>query len=175
MVFILRPDGSFCVDVYEAARPDATISSPGVDDTMAVSARGVIPWAGIGLNAARAACTNAGKRLCTISEWEEACGGPSRNFYPYNAAEYDPDLCNGTDAGTGVAGATGARSLCVSPEGLLDMSGNVEEWVEGGFTRGGSFEDDDFNLRCIGAGESPSIDIPGDSVGFRCCASVLTE
>ena len=55
------------------------------------------------------------------------------------------------------------------------MSGNVEEWVEGGFTRGGSFEDDDFNLRCIGAGESPSIDIPGDSVGFRCCASSLSE
>jgi formylglycine-generating enzyme required for sulfatase activity len=50
------------------------------------------------------------------------------------------------------------------------MSGNLEEWVAGPSTRGGSFEDDNISMRCNGEGELPDTATPGNSVGFRCCA-----
>jgi hypothetical protein len=178
MTLIVR-DGMtpFCVDLYEASRPDATLSSPGsTNDAGATSRHAVIPWFGIGLDAATAACATAGKRLCTPAEWTEACGGPLAFLYQYNATSYEANTCNGADTpDPDSVGPTAARLNCVSPEGPRDMSGNLEEWVDGGTTRGGSFGDTMIELRCTGLGESPDPVSPGNAVGFRCCVDALTD
>lgn len=171
MMLVVTAESIFCVDLNETSRPDATIVSTGFDESMATSRRGVLPWSSISMANARTACGNAGKRLCTATEWVESCGGPDQFLYPYNAVNYDPNACNGAGAGSGTAGPTGARVLCVSPNDINDMSGNLEEWVEGDLTRGGSYEDDAVTLRCVNDGESPNIETPGNSVGFRCCAN----
>jgi len=90
--------GTFCMDTYEASRPDATSSSPGTLSTVATCKAGVIPWHFFGLTKAEAqgACAAAGKRLCTPTEWEQACHGPQLTVYSYGST-YDPTTCNGID------------------------------------------------------------------------------
>jgi hypothetical protein len=174
MTLIVRPDVEpYCIDLYESSRPDASASSAGADSSRAVSRSGALPWGNIGLNDARTACNNAGKRLCTVAEWAQGCGGIEGQIYPYSADAYDPDACNGLDAGSGLVGATGSRILCESPDGTLDQSGNLAEWVEGGFVRGGSYGSDQTRLRCDDGGLEPDLSAPGDVVGFRCCANTV--
>jgi hypothetical protein len=67
---------AFCIDRFEASRPDSTDTSPGVDETTAISREGVLPWQldRAGENAtARSACLAAGKELCTSFQWTAAC------------------------------------------------------------------------------------------------------
>ncbi len=88
---------AFCVDRYQASRPDATATSAGTDGSMAVSAENVIPWDVASNEVAQAACEAAGKRLCSPPEWRIACRGPDDTEYSYGD-EYDPTACNGIDA-----------------------------------------------------------------------------
>jgi formylglycine-generating enzyme len=88
--------GTFCVDRYEASHDDATSSSLGSSSTPA-SRSGVMPWWPVGTSEARAACSLAGKRLCTPAEWQGVCEGPSKSAYSYGNA-YGADTCNGIDA-----------------------------------------------------------------------------
>jgi len=91
-------EDSFCIDAYEASRPDATEVSAGTDNSMATSRPDVIPWQvpadSNGL--AEAACEAAGKRLCTETEWRTACRGPADTEYAYGDV-YEPATCNGID------------------------------------------------------------------------------
>jgi len=90
-----------CIDRYEASRADATANSAGVDDSVAVSVAGVLPWTAKPMTPAalatfRAACAAAGKRLCTTREWAGACGGPEERVFVYGDT-YDPEICNAVD------------------------------------------------------------------------------
>ena len=179
--------GLFCMDRWEASRPDATDISYGTDSSMAVSQAGVLPWntGSAGWDVARDACAAAGKRLCTPAEWLLACEGPGALTYSYGD-DYDPDICNGIDAhcevpveGCGhedyLAGdihfhvePTGAFPGCVNADGILDLNGNLWEWVgDGGLTqRGGAYNcgDSAFLHQCTfesGPGRP--------AAGFRCC------
>lgn len=58
----------FCIDRYEAARPDATGASQGDDESRAVSRKGVYPWLTKDNAVAEAACNEADKRLYTPAE-----------------------------------------------------------------------------------------------------------
>jgi formylglycine-generating enzyme required for sulfatase activity len=83
-------------------------------------------------------CTQLGKRLCLESEWQFACEGEDMHPYPYgDGFVRDREACNidRTDLGRP---QTGLRDLrvpasshphCVSPFGVHNMSGNVEEWA----------------------------------------------
>lgn len=53
-----------CVDIHVASRRDATATSPGRDESFAVSQPNVIPWTNVGFAEASAACGRAGKFLC---------------------------------------------------------------------------------------------------------------
>ncbi|MGC8927091.1 MAG: formylglycine-generating enzyme family protein [Myxococcota bacterium] len=90
-------ENSFCMDRYEASRPDATESSAGTNNSYATSRRGVIPWQIKDNLEANNACKNAGKRLCTEKEWYFACAGKDERIYSYGN-KYDPIICNGIDA-----------------------------------------------------------------------------
>jgi hypothetical protein len=180
MVLVVRPGlDPFCIDLFEASRTDASIASEGTStDGIAHSLRAVLPWSGATLAEAGAACTAAGKRLCTLEEWIEGCGGADGLRFPYGDT-YNGAFCNGSEAGTGQAGATGSRFNCRGPDATFDMSGNLEEWVSDGPashpTRGGAFDDVEPALRCSGSDDSAPDTPPGSSVGFRCCADTVSE
>lgn len=175
MALVVRDGGAaFCIDVYEASREDATIDSVGTSaNIVAHSNGGVLPWSNLGLIGARTACQGAGKRLCSDTEWQNACGGINQLIFPYSADTYNATACNGLDAGEGRAGPAGARLLCEGTDGALDMSGNLSEWIEGGKAHGGSFNSAEVQLRCDQPGTEPDLSAPGPSVGFRCCADAV--
>lgn len=174
MALIVRDGGAaYCVDVYEAAREDATLANEGVSaNIVAHSTAGVLPWSNMSIAGARQACTGAGKSLCTQEQWQGACGGVVPLAYPYSDT-YDGTICNGLEAAESAAGPNGARLLCVSSEGAFDISGNLAEWVESEFAMGGSFNSNSNEMRCDQATVQPDTNAPGRSVGFRCCAAAI--
>ena len=95
-------------------------------------------------------CARQGKRRCTEYEWETACEGPA--MLPYGSGwSVDHAACNtgkswrpinahallleGEEARARELAKvwqgepSGSRPACVSPYGVHDMVGNVEEWV----------------------------------------------
>jgi formylglycine-generating enzyme required for sulfatase activity len=121
----------FCIDRYEWP------NQPGVKPAVAVD------W-----NGARARCASAGKRLCLETEWTLACEGQERLPYPYGYARNSeacnidrpyilPDEAKWQDPRTRAAELarldqrepSGSRDSCVSPYGVFDLTGNVDEWV----------------------------------------------
>lgn len=89
-------DGIYCVDRYEASRPDATATSAGSDESRATSRVGVLPWFPVTLEVAMAACSGAEKHLCTAAQYQNACQGPDQTVYAYGD-DYDPVICNSID------------------------------------------------------------------------------
>ena len=170
---MVKVENAFCIDTYEASRPDATATDPGSDGSKAVSRKGAIPWR-VGDNAtAQAACAAAGKRLCTPSEWEAACRGAKGTEYAYGDV-YEPKTCNGTDTfGNDFhLSPTGTFPKCTNSYGVYDMNGNIWEHVLGGSgktVRGGAYNCGDSAAfhKCsyIPQRWTPS------ALGFRCCLS----
>jgi formylglycine-generating enzyme required for sulfatase activity len=165
----------FCMDRFEASRSDATAVDVGVDDGIATSRPGVLPWRLDDNNAlAEAACKAVGKRLCSSFEWELACRGPEMTTYGYGNT-YDGAICNGIDTfGPDDVKLlpTGELEGCVNGWGLYDINGNLWEHVAGGSgitVRGGAYNCiDSMSLhRCDYV---PVTWVPS-ALGFRCCLS----
>ncbi len=184
----------FCMDRYEASRPDATATSQGQDSSRALSRAGVMPWMNSSFSDASAACEAAGKRLCTPEEWEQACKGPASTTYSYGDV-YDPTTCNGIDAFCRCGpdspcsdqdpcpyphcywdcGAdfhpvpTGSFPNCTNAYGIYDINGNVWERVSDGAGRGGAFNcgDSEALHRCDYVADWGTQ--AHSNFGFRCC------
>jgi hypothetical protein len=96
------PVGSlWCIDRFEASRPDASADEPGTDGNLALSRAGVLPWAVNPMTAAafaefQAACEAAGKTLCGKDEWQYACAAEEGRAFVYGDV-YDREICNGVD------------------------------------------------------------------------------
>ena len=156
------------------------------------------------------ACDVEGKRLCLASEWTFACEGAQALPYPYGHVR-DKTACNFDRArpspepdfavfakprlvGAEVARldervASGLLERCVSPFGVHDMTGNVDEWVlneahfDGTVADGGS-PPVISGLKGgywgpIRAACRPMTTAHGETfrfyqVGFRCCANART-
>lgn len=168
---------------------------------MAVSKAGEIPNGYLSGHDAERACKNAGKRLCRHDEWLTACQGRQRRQFPYGDS-YQAGACNicralhpaavlHDDASRGhldprlnlvkegndpLLRPTGATKTCRSDwgedQGLYDMNGNLDEWVEdekGRFV-GGFFS----RWRKEGCRNSITAHPRGYfdySTGVRCCLS----
>jgi sulfatase modifying factor 1 len=158
---------NFCIDRYEdtvvelddrgVERPHSPYDTIGARRVRARVAAGVVPQAYISQVQARAACSEAGKRLCKPAEFLRACRGPDKAvFYPYGGTRRRPGACNegkgsfvalvfGNDFSKltyeqfndprldrvpGGLSPTGSHPQCVSPEGVFDLVGNLHEWVD---------------------------------------------
>ena len=82
-------------------------------------------------------CGEAGKRLCRESEWNFACEGEQMRPYPYGFVR-DSSACHADrtdifepDGKTvrDLRRPTGHMPACRSPFGVMDMAGNLEEFV----------------------------------------------
>jgi len=72
--------------------------------------------------------TGRGFRLPTEAEWEWAAAGPQGLEFPWGDA-FDADLLNSAETGIFASTPVGVFLGGASPFGLLDMAGNVEEYV----------------------------------------------
>lgn len=139
------------------------------------------------LEQARTFCRWQKKRLPSSAEWTAAAAGAARRTYPWGDSAPESDRLNacGTECSSQgmFASSDGQKGTApvgsfpkgASPEGALDLAGNVAEWVEStadGVVRGGSFEDVDVasvsstSTRDVGAAAT----LP--SVGFRCASDL---
>jgi len=144
------------------------------------------PVVGVSHPDARTYCRFVGGRLPREVEWEKAARGTDGRTYPWGA-EADCRRANfGNFRGSGPCPdnpgrpeRAGARPAGASPYGVLDMAGNVWEWVADAYPgeprkrvlRGGS---------CCGYFSLPrtterlrfAADYRDDDIGFRCAYDV---
>lgn len=151
---------------------------------------------------AERACRRAGKRLCTAEEWVVACRGQQNRQFPYGQT-YEVGRCNvfrqshpaellhGDSSeghldprlnlvkeldGQPLLRHTGATPSCRSEWGddaVLDMVGNLDEWVddpEGTFV--GGFYSRASSRGCDARVEVHAYEYFDYSLGVRCCRSL---
>jgi formylglycine-generating enzyme required for sulfatase activity len=163
------------------------------------------PVVGVTWYGARAYCAAIGRRLPSEAEWERAGRGPNNNLYPWgntfdvtfaktSRPRVEPELAGSVDVGSYPAGA--------SLFGLLDMGGNVAEWVSDWYSpnyynqvaqsgqaplnpsgppagtekvvRGGSWDTPPFFARSIHR-QSREPQNPAVWLGFRCVQDIQAD
>jgi len=164
-----------------------------------------LPVACVSWAQARRYCLWVGGRLCSEAEWEYAARGPDGRPFPWGdatptceRATFDPtgspEHPTGDGCNTGAARDVGSAPDGATPEGVLDLAGNVWEWVadeyQAGYddapddgsawapsesspevvrvVRGGGYADPASALRAANRMSNPAgrADV---AVGFRCC------
>jgi len=168
----------FCIDRYEY--PNRAGARPEV----------MVTWI-----EATAACAAQGKRLCGENEWTFACEGEEALPYPYgyardatacvidhHAAAPDRRLLRYPRAQAmpealrvNESSPSGAMPRCVSPFGVYDLTGNVDEWTVSASGRpyrsalkGGWWSQ--VRTRCRPVTRAHYEHFRYYQIGFRCCA-----
>ena len=148
-----------------------------------------LPAFGIIGSEANGCCRWLGKRLPTDAEWEKAARGVDARPYPWGD-HWDPQAANTTETGSGPPVLVGSFPEGASPYGVMDMAGNLAEWVADYYDptyyshspahdpsgptqvldhglRGGSWDSPKEQVTTYFRDSSHSV-LPNDRVGFRC-------
>lgn len=165
----------FCIDTYEY--PNVKGSPP-------------LSW--MSWQSAKTTCESQDKRLCKRSEWTFACEGPAMHPYPYGDGYVrDRTACNFDNDSSFVnvnedtrekrtldvfLMPSGQNSRCVSPFGVYDQVGNIDESVvnethvpyESGLMGGHVFG---VRNACRPMTEVHNETFVWYETGFRCCLS----
>jgi len=152
------------------------------DEQRLGGARDPRPTNNVSYTEASQACAARGARLCTQSEWQFSCEGEEMRPYPYGFVR-DSSACNIDHFELGKPGqglhdlrtGPGANPKCASPFGVLDLAGNLEEWVtrdpgSGGnatLLKGSWWMPGRSTCRATNAGHNAVYH--GKETGFRCC------
>jgi formylglycine-generating enzyme required for sulfatase activity len=162
-----------------------------------------LPVVLVSWNDANAYCQWAGRQLPTEAQWEKAARGTDGRIYPWGNQNVAGNLLNFADLHLGVSWAdktvndgyeftapVGSYPAGASPYGVLDLAGNVWEWVadwyadkyyaespaqnppgpssgQGRVMRGGGWSDVAARVRAASRRHEPPDSRHAD-VGFRC-------
>mgnify|MGYP001406950957 CR=1 FL=1 len=129
----------FFIDINEVTNADyagcvaAGICTPPSDETFyADPAFALHPVVYVNYQQATTYCNWAGKRLPTEAEWEKAARFDPLTgeayWFPWGN-QYEPGRANTASAGLGGTAAVGSFPQDASAFGVLDLAGNVSEWV----------------------------------------------
>lgn len=106
-------------------------------DRLEVGGDDGLPLADKSWTEAKGICESKGKRLCQEREWLFACEGEDAHPYPYGFVR-NPKICNferTEDLVTNKGDLADHRQpvtanpACLSPFGVQNMVGNIDEWV----------------------------------------------
>lgn len=163
----------FCIDRRERAEEGTALP------------RNVQSWSD-----AKRSCEAHGARVCKESEWTFACEGEEMRPYPYGWKR-EASRCNADKLDLIATAepwklkdereAAGSHPACASPFGVLDMAGNVAEWVSVDGVPEGTVVVQKGNWwqpgkhACRDAQGGHDRFYKGTETGFRCCAEAEAE
>jgi formylglycine-generating enzyme len=131
------------------------------------------PAMGIELNQAQKYCRWAGKRLPSEEEWEAAARGNSTFTWPWGN-DFLPQNANtfGKEDGHLLVAPVASFPAGASPYGVMDMAGNVWEWVQTAnkdlqIVKGGGWTSYN-NQSKISFRNKVDAKLKNPTVGFRC-------
>mgnify|MGYP000948434533 CR=1 FL=1 len=162
---------------WQARTAPCASTGTGTATGAARSRLGVLPWSGVTLPEAEAACAQAGARLCTCAELLAACQGAGGRAFPYGTS-FAAGRCNDYH-GSAPVQPTGSSAGCQTPEGVADLVGNLAELCRGpdretAVAAGGSCRLTALAVslkldRCAAQEQQLPADLRREDVGFRCC------